>query len=356
MATIRKTRLGGRPPATGNMGRRKFLEITAAGLAIPGASGLLAACGSSSSSKPSSSTHGGKEIRLGFQTNMWGMPILVALESGAFKKAGATVDQTRVSTGGKARDLMVAGKLDMGTFSTPTFVIGAAKSKLQAVAVVAYAGETLAIVARKGITSVSQLKGKKIAMIPGASTTQVTINKILPAFDLHPGDYHKVNVKVPNMVESLASGSVDATATIEPANSIMVAKGLGTRLVTGEKWDRLPVLLTVTPEFAKATPDAVTAACKAMLNTENLFKNDPAKAAGLILDYYKSQGLNVDDKIMKDATSRLDVAVGLTPKLKDYVQGVVQQQMRLGHISHNVDVSSILVDKYMKQAGGESGR
>jgi ABC-type nitrate/sulfonate/bicarbonate transport system substrate-binding protein len=290
-------------------------------------------------------------VRLGYQTNIWGMPLLVAIQSGAFKKYNVPIDAIQVSSGNKTRDLMVAGQADMGTFAAPAFIIGVDKGQLQAVGIVAYVPKTLAVVARKGITSVEELRGKKLALTQGTSASIILQNNILPTFNLNKADYQAVNLEPENMTAALAQGSIDAMDNVEPYNAVAVAQGIGARLLDYEKYDLLPVLLCVRPEFAKSNPDTVTGIMAGMLATQNLFKSQPAQASDLINKYYTGQGFKLDPKIMQDIIPRLDVEVDLTPKLKDYLQSTAESQLKLGQIAAIPNWDVALPRQYLDQAG-----
>jgi NitT/TauT family transport system substrate-binding protein len=289
-------------------------------------------------------------VRLGYQTNIWGMPLLVAIQSGAFAKYNVPIKEIRVTSGNKTRDLMVAGQADMGTFAAPAFIIGADKGELQAIGVVAYVPRTLALVAKPAIARVQDLKGKKIGMQPGASSAILAVTKVLPAFGLAEGDYQAVNVDVSNMVQALAQGSIDGFIGVEPYNAIAVAQGIGRRLLDYGKYDLLPVFLNVRPEFARAHPESVTAVMEGMLATRDLFRQDPTRATELISIFYTHQGLRVNTGVVQDAVTRLDVNVGFKPGLREYLQDTAAVQLRAGQIKAIPNWDKALIAQFLVQA------
>ena len=152
--------------------RRDFLKISsfaAASIIFP-----LTALGQTKAKLP--------QVRLGYQTHLWGAPAIIALEEDLFTKFGIRVDPKRISSGKDVRDAMVAGSLDIGTIGVTPFIVGAAKGDMSAIAVVAYCGRTLAVMAAKGsgIKSVADLKGKKIASQKGSSTEFIFTEIIAP--------------------------------------------------------------------------------------------------------------------------------------------------------------------------------
>jgi NitT/TauT family transport system substrate-binding protein len=289
-------------------------------------------------------------VRLGYQTNLWGMPLLVAVQSGAFAKYSVPIKEFQVTSGNKTRDLMVAGQADMGTFAAPAFIIGADKGELQAIGVVAYVPRTLALVAKPTIARVQDLRGKKIGMQPGASSAILAVVKVLPGFGLAEGDYQAVNVDVSNMVQALAQGSIDGFIGVEPYNAIAVSQGIGRRLLDYGKYDLLPIFLSVRPEFARAHPESVTAIMEGMLATRDLFRQDPARATSLIASFYANQGLKIDSGVLQDAVSRLDVNVGFKPGLREYLQDTAAAQLKAGQIKAIPNWDKALVAQFLVQA------
>ncbi|MGH7862815.1 MAG: ABC transporter substrate-binding protein, partial [Candidatus Dormibacteraceae bacterium] len=316
------------------------LGVVAPALAIP----LLEACG-----KPAASASKLATVRLGYQTNIWGMPLVVAISSKYFH--GVPLQQTQVTSGNKTRDLMVAGQVDMGTFAAHTFIVGAAKGQLQTVCVVADVGKTLSMLSQKSITSVPQLKGKKIGFQPGASSTVIAQQKVLPSFGLKTGDYQTVNVDQSNLVSALAAHSIDAYGgAVEPYGAMVVSQGLGTKLVTFEKYDLLPVLLCVRPQFAKANHATVVAMVEGMLRVQKLFQSNHGKVVDIVQQFYNSHNFNLSKSIIENAIGEVKVNVGITPELTTYLQGVAQSELKLGHISSLPDINTVLPKTYLAEA------
>lgn len=289
-------------------------------------------------------------VRLGYQTNIWGMPLLVAIQSGAFAKYNVPIKEIQVTSGNKTRDLMVAGQADMGTFAAPAFIIGADKGELQAIGVVAYVPRTISLVAKPAMARVQDLKGRKIGLQPGASISILAVTKILPSFGLAEGDYQAVNVDVSNMIQALAQGSIDGFVGVEPYNAIAVAQGIGRRLLDYGKYDLLPVFLNVRPEFARAHPESVTAIMEGMLATRDLFRRDPTRATDLISTFYTNQGLKVDKNVVLDAVTRLDVNVGFKPGLREYLQDTAAVQLKAGQIKAIPNWDKAVIAQFLVQA------
>src|SRR5437879_3020007 len=155
-------------------------------------------------------------IRQGYQTNIWGMPTYYLLKSGALEKRGLKFEEFAVASGNLTMQQMVARQVDMGTYAGQSFIIGADKGDLVAIALIEHVGKTAQIVARKDFTTVEQLKGRKIANQVGSSIGNIFVDTIAPMHGLKKGDYQEVRMDVTNMVAALASRTVDAMVNVEP--------------------------------------------------------------------------------------------------------------------------------------------
>src|SRR5882757_3064829 len=104
-------------------------------------------------------------IRQGFQTNIWGMPTYYLLKSGLLEKRGIKFEEFAVPSGNLTMQQMVARQVDLGTYAGQSMILGHDKGGLVGIAQIELVGKTTRVMARKdlNITSVAQLKGKKIA-------------------------------------------------------------------------------------------------------------------------------------------------------------------------------------------------
>src|SRR5438876_1449348 len=180
--------------------RREFLILSGGGLAAARVLGPEALFAQTTT------------IRQGFQTNIWGMPTYYLLRSGALEKRGLKFQEFAVASGNLTMQQMVARQVDLGTYAGQSFIIGADKGDLVAIALIEYVGKTAQIVTRKdlGITKVEQLKGRKIANQTGSSIGNIFVDTIAPMHGLRKGDYQEVRMDVTNMVAALAARTVDA--------------------------------------------------------------------------------------------------------------------------------------------------
>ena len=70
----------------------------------------------------------------------------------------------------------------------------------------------------------------------------------------------------------MAAKTVDAMINVEPYNAIAEAEGLGTIIMSLDKYDKVPVFMAATPDFVEKNPDTIVAYLKAWLDVKKDFK------------------------------------------------------------------------------------
>src|SRR5215831_14764440 len=241
------------------------------------------------------------KIRQGYQTNIWGMPTYYLMRSGLLEKHGIKFDEFPVPSGNLTMQQMVARQVDVGTYAGQSMILGHDKGGLVAIAQIELVGRTVQVMARKdlNITSVAQLKGRKIANQTGSSIGNVFVDTIAPMHGLRKGDYQEVRMDVNNMVAAMAAKTVDAMVNVEPYNVIAETDGIATEIMDFGAVDKMPLLMAATPDFLQKNPDTV---------------------ADVIFGFYAEKGYKMARDTFQRALARVDVNPGFPGDLKPYMQ------------------------------------
>jgi sulfonate transport system substrate-binding protein len=291
-------------------------------------------------------------IRQGYQTNMWGMPTYYLLRSGQLEKRGIKFEEFAVPSGNLTMQQMVARQVDMGTYAGPSFIIGNARGKLVAIAVIENVGRTAKVVARKDLklTKVAELRGMKIANQTGSSIGNIFVDQLAPSHGLKKGDYQEVRMNVNEMVAALAAKTVDAMVNVEPYNAIAEADGIGNVIASLEGADKVPVFMAATPEFVEQHPDTVVAYLKAWLAVGQDFKQNPKKVADAIYSFFTSKGYKMAPETFAKALSAVDVDPGFPSDITPYMQKHAEVLLREKKIPAIPDWSKALRPEFMAKA------
>jgi NitT/TauT family transport system substrate-binding protein len=143
-------------------------------------------------------------------------PLFLAREKGFLKEEGVQVELINMDDPKEGFFAMSAGRLDgvVSTIDTMMLYLKTGKEFQYVLALDDSAGGD-AIVARKEIKSVKDLKGKKVAFAEG-SVSQFFLNVLLREAGLSQKDVDVVNMKPGDAGAAFVAGKVDAAVTWEP--------------------------------------------------------------------------------------------------------------------------------------------
>jgi ABC-type nitrate/sulfonate/bicarbonate transport system substrate-binding protein len=273
-------------------------------------------------------------VRLGYQVNIWGSLSVVALKSGIFEKLGLAVEGIQAPVGRQTRDAMVAGRIDFGTFAVPTFLLGAEKGDLVAIALAGNAGRTVHVLVRPDAPyrSVADLRGKKIATGIGSSTDAVFVSRVASKFGLTPGSYEPVNTLEPDKVAALIAKQVEASVSTEPFISLAEEQGLARSLVSFETHDPIPVVLAAGPGVPDKRRDATVQFLRGWIATARVFQEEPQRAADIMTEVLKERGYTVTPSVVRRALGRFDVKVEMGPEFRAYAIAEAESLLKGGRI------------------------
>ena len=226
----------------------------------------------------------------------------VAIDKGWFKEAGVDVKFEWFDYGASI-EAYSAGKLDsVGLTNGDALVVGAGGAKNTMIMITDYSNGNDMIIAKPGIKSLKDLKGKKVGTELGIVDHLLLLYGLEKA-GLKEADLTLVNTKINDTPQALASGDLAAIGVFQPsANQAL-------KLVPGSK-----------PIFTSAQAPGliydVFVVTPASLSSR---KADWAKVVGVwgkVVSYIN------DPKTQPDALKIMSARVGLTPKeYKPFLKG-----------------------------------
>ncbi|WP_329014392.1 ABC transporter substrate-binding protein [Micromonospora rifamycinica] len=289
--------------------------VSLATLAVIGAAtmGTTAACGDDDSAAGGGDS-GPVTLRLGYFPNITHAPAVVGVEKGIFaEKLGSDVklDPKTFNAGPAAVEAIFSGALD-ATYIGPNPTVNAfSKSKGEAVRVISGAASGgVALVVKPEITSVEQLRGKKIATPQLGNTQDVAIRYWLQEKGLKTtkeggGDVKIVPQENAQTVETFASGTIDGAWVPEPFVSRLVNAGGKVLVDERDLWPDKKFVITnliVSTKFLKAHPETVKKLVAAQVAANEFVNTKPDEAQQAISDHIgKITGKPLDLKLIKQA-------------------------------------------------------
>ncbi len=232
-------------------------------------------------------------VRLGYFPNVTHAPALVGVAEGTFSTAlgdGVDLQTFTFNAGTEAVEALLAESLDI-TFIGPNPAINAfAKSGGEAVRIVS--GSTSGgayLVVKPEITSVEQLKDKKLATPSLGNTQDVALRAWLKGNGLETnpeggGDVSILPQSNSTTLESFISGAIDGAWVPEPWATRLVEEGGGTVLVDErDLWpdtdgQYVTTHVIVRTDFLNDHPDLVKAVLVGLADAIVAIDADPAKA------------------------------------------------------------------------------
>lgn len=173
----------------------------------------------------------------------------VAIQKGFFEKAGVDVKFEWLEYV-PSMDAFAAGKVDACAMTNgDTLVTGASGAKGVMILINDYSDGNDIVVAKPGIKSVKDLKGKKVGVEVGF-VGHLLLLKALEANGLTEDDVELVNVATDKTPETLASGDVDAIVAWQPnsGQALKAVPGSTAVYTSGDVKGLIYDVLAVTPQ------------------------------------------------------------------------------------------------------------
>ena len=213
------------------MTRRKFLEVGAKGACTVAGGGLILT-GQGSTAGAQRTT----ELKIGYLPSTSYIGIFLADDLGYFRRRGIRIKYEKVVSGAAAMGFMATGELDLaaGGLGASTFNAVARGMEIKLVANKGVywpgmpSGSKLMVrsdLYRKGVRSVKDLKGLKVALNAFANVTNYHVSTALEKAGLSDSDVEFVTVPLPQMITAMKTGAIDAVEIWEPFTIVMEQRG-----------------------------------------------------------------------------------------------------------------------------------
>ncbi|MDO4432189.1 MAG: ABC transporter substrate-binding protein [Aerococcaceae bacterium] len=170
------------------------------------------------------------EINVAYMPNFASLyDIIAGVKSGIFEEEGLKVNLVEFADGPTIIAAMESGSIDIGNIGPGAHVLPI-QGRAEIIAF-AHLGNADEVIGRtdKGINTIEDLKGKKIASASGTSAESI-LKLTLAEAGLSESDVEIIDMDAAAIVTAMLSGSVDAAATWSP-NTTAIKKELGDKAV-----------------------------------------------------------------------------------------------------------------------------
>lgn len=293
-----------------------------------------------------------KSLNLAIQPAASYAPLYVAKEKGwleeALKEKGVEVKWTSFASGPPENESFAAKQQDIGVMGDVPGIVGkSAGQKTKIIGISAYGPKAFAVVVPKDsdITSPSQLKGKKVAIVVG-SYAQHLLQKVLEANSLTANDISIINMEVGDMQNALSKKEVDAAVMWEPNITKTEDNSVGKVLVDGTNLKRGDLLIIGREEYLTQNPEIAEIFLKAYKRGSDFIASNPDEAARLI-----AKDFSLEPNQLKKVLPKYIYSTKITDEdineLKESAKFLKSQNL----IKAEVDIDKFVDKKYLGSAG-----
>jgi sulfonate transport system substrate-binding protein len=337
-----------------------FSVVALAGLAAAGcsssssSSSSSAAAGATSSASPSSSSPvdlSSVTLNVGDQKGTGAEAVLKA--AGLLNTLPFKVNWSDFTSGPPMLEAMASGSVDIGGVgdAPPVFAASGGESIEIVGARSTSSGDQDALVVPKGspITSIQQLKGKKIAYASGSSGNYDLLT-VLNKAGLTTKDVSLVNLQPAEALAAFTSGSVDAWDIWPPYVQQVVAQDGAKVLAVGSQYGS-PYSFEVASKSAVSNPSKA-AAIKIYLETlDKAYVWTATHPSAWAVAWSAAAGLPTS---IMDVAAKVDATtpVPITSAVVASEQNLVSQFYKAGLIPNNVDMSGYITSQFNSTVSG----
>lgn len=204
----------------------------------------------------SAATLSAEEIKLGLQPWLGYGPLWVAQEQGFFDAHGLDVDLATFNWDQDMAAALASGNLDVVAYATNGVISNFNQGVDQkGFLIMDLSFEADAIIAGKDITSIEDLRGKRVAFESGA-TSDLLMNYALKVNGMSLADIDHVPMGASEAGLALVAGRVDVAVSYEPyiSTALSVSDENSVLFTAAEKPGLISDLLTASSEWIDAHP------------------------------------------------------------------------------------------------------
>lgn len=228
------------------------------------------------------------EVKIGLGPWVGFGPFYLAKDKGFFKEAGVDVDLVVLTGVAERNSALKAAKIDALAAPVDYFVLAAGNNLVAKIVMgVDESAGGDGIVARKDITSIADLRGKKVAFQKGLPS-EFFLRALLLDAGISLDDLQTVDMETAQAGAAFISGRIDAAVVWEPWLTKAAEEGGGHVLASTRDFPDLIVdVLAFNAKVAEDEPKEVQAIVDAVLKAINYWKSHPQEADEIMAPYFQ---------------------------------------------------------------------
>ncbi len=233
------------------------------------------------------------------QAQPWYWDVFVAEELGLWKKLGLTVERSTLDVAGaEAIKGLLAGQFELQSNAFDVYITTASVNADTLMLGFEMVKPEHGLFAQRGITSIAQLKGKKIGIGPLTSGTTLILRTMLRSNGLQDADYQAVQAG-PGAAQfaAMQSGAIDATLLVHPQKLAAQSAGFTFLGDASQFWDNPFLTVGGRKQWIEAHPKQTVAFLQGLLQARTWLYAPANRAAAIDIaaKYLKVDGAVADN-------------------------------------------------------------
>lgn len=277
-------------------------------------------------------------VTIGYLPSDHDSALFVADAQGQFEKEGISTKLVQFNNGGDLMTAMASGDVDVGYVGITPVLFSIAKGvPVKVISAAQTEGSGIVVAKDSGISSVSDLVGKKIATPGEASIQHMLLTYYLEQNGMSINDLKVSAMKVPSMNDALKTGKIDGMITFEPY--VTIAEKNGATVLAGSQ-DILPnhpcCVVVASDKFIENHPNETLKILEIHENATDFINTNTDEAAGLLPSDIVS-----DVEVEKVSMSSFPFISGLNETYKQDVMDFMDLEVELGILKKSLSEDDI---------------
>lgn len=211
--------------------------------------------------------------------------LFVALAQNSFSKAGLKVKSVQMSTGSDVISAVASGDIEIGYVGVVPALTGISQGEpIKIVGAVNLDGSGIVVGPNSNLTTIPDLKGKKMASPGVSSIQQVLLLYELQKYNMTANDLDILQVNIFMLPSTLASNKVDAYIAYQPFVSLLPYRNMGKVMMYSDQIlkDHPCCVIIARQEFIDNHPDQLQTFLNVHQNATDFVNNNQNETANLI--------------------------------------------------------------------------
>lgn len=286
-----------------------------------------------------------KDIKVAYIPSDHEAAFMVAETQNSYTKAGLNVEGMQLSTGSNVISAAASGDIDIGYVGVAPALQGISQGvPIKIVGAVNLDGSGIVVEPDSNITSIPDLKGKKIATPGVSSIQQVLLLYELQKYNLSTSDNNIISVNIFMLPDTLASHKVDAYIAYEPFVSLAPYRNVGRVLMYSEQiMPGHPCCVVIArQDFIDQHPQELQKFLDIHKNTTEYINSHRNETA-----YFISTKMITNPEVEQIALTHILFVYKVDKAFQDKVMDFLKLEQKLGYMKKNLTAEQIFDSRFL---------